>query len=161
MAGYRRQSRLCYYLDVSLPELYPRRYMFKMDYTHGRDPDANKKRVVKTELFRRGNFYGVHARNADHRPMPLPLSQLAERKDSSRNQGQYLTVGQRIRELYYSALQYGDEDETQWHFRRLLGYGSFGVAALYERREPEWAAGVGADPVTDVCQRSACYFTLT
>ncbi|KAK5095792.1 hypothetical protein LTS08_007927 [Lithohypha guttulata] len=120
-----------------------------MDYTHGRDPDANKKRVVKTELFRRGNFYGVHARNADLRPMPLALSQLAERKDSSRNQGQYLTVGQRIRELYYSVLQYRDEDETQWHFRRLLGYGSFGVAALYERREPEWAASVGANPVTD------------
>lgn len=62
--------------------------------------------------------------------MPEHVGRIVKKKLHDRNRGQYLSLGMRIAELYYSILGF-DDDEASWSFDSVLGYGSFGIAALY------------------------------
>lgn len=54
----------------------------------------------------------------------------ARDKDTKNNNNNYLSMGDWIREVYYSNLQFaGDEDE--WQFDRALGAGTFGMVASW------------------------------
>jgi len=79
-------------------------------------------------------FHGTHHLSLYRKNIPDKVDEIAYEQDVARNTGHLLTVGDRIRELYWSALQYEDNDESFWHFDRLLGFGSFGLVAAYEKR---------------------------
>lgn len=78
--------------------------------------------------------------------MPQSLSRLMYEKLYEKNPEHQLTLGERIRELYHSDLQY-DEHEYAWEFSRLLGHGSFGLAALYRKFDNQGQLG----DVSNVC----------
>ena len=90
---------------------------------------------------------GFHATNelSMHRSgIHERTEQIARELEVSKNPGQLLSVGQRIRELYWSALQFECGDEYLWRFDRLLGFGSFGLVASYEKHNDD-------GQVVDVC----------
>jgi len=70
---------------------------------------------------------------AQYRPAEPPaVSRLAGQTWTHKNKDAYLSIGERIQTMYWSALQY-DQDESAWQFTRILGHGSFGIAALYQK----------------------------
>lgn len=78
-------------------------------------------------------YQGSHIRNFYRQPIRgTHTGTLAARYDYEKNPGAFLSVGQRIREVYHSCMQY-DGHEDQWQFSRVLGCGSFGLACLYQR----------------------------
>lgn len=87
---------------------------------------------VHVHAFHGNSFHGHHNPAIMRPVMPSALSRLVQAKLGEKNPEHQITLGQRIRELYYSTLQY-DEDEYAWEFSRLLGHGSFGLAALFTK----------------------------
>ena len=81
------------------------------------------------------HYHSAHTLNIFRSPISSSVEQLALLGANLRNQGQQLSIGDRIRELYWSTLQYeDDQQEWAWEFVRVLGYGSFGIVALYQKR---------------------------
>lgn len=79
---------------------------------------------------------GTPARRDNAPAMSQALMDLINRehkREKANRKHQYFTLGERIMEMYWTHLSYKDEDNDHWHFNRLLGYGGFGVAALYEK----------------------------
>lgn len=92
--------------------------------------------IVYSNIFDDTRFHGQHVAHKGRGLMPVELEELAEEKDFEKNPGHYLSIGSRIRELFASALQFhADPDEDSWVFKRHLGHGSFGIAALYEKED--------------------------
>ena len=66
-------------------------------------------------------------------PIPQHINHFIREQWDVKNQTNHvLTVGQRIRELYYSELDY--DDSQFWDFKAVMGFGSFGIAALCEQK---------------------------
>lgn len=87
-------------------------------------------------------YQGYHIRNFYRAPIEgTHTAALAARLDHEKNLSSFLSIGQRIREVYHSCMQL-DGREDQWQFTRVLGCGSFGLACLYQR----WQHG----SITDV-----------
>lgn len=55
----------------------------------------------------------------------------------------YLTIGERIREVYHSTLQF-DGREPEWHFGRALGAGTFGMVAEWDKKGEGVTVDVGS-----------------
>lgn len=90
----------------------------------------------------RNRYQGHHLKNFYRPPIEGTHSgALATVCDHEKNPGSFLSVGQRLREVYHSCMQF-EGNEDQWQFTRVLGCGSFGLACLYQR----WQHGC----VTDV-----------
>lgn len=81
------------------------------------------------------DYEGEHTSSTYREPLPNHVEAIASQEQQSRNPNQVLSVGERIRELYWSTLQFQDDEEVSWDFDRLLGFGSFGVAASYQKRD--------------------------
>ena len=95
---------------------------------------------ANTRIFNHPSLYGTHKPRPFRLPVPESVRTLAEKHEFDKNEGQYLSLGDRILELYHSAFQMKDESDDRWHFHRILGYGSFGIAALYQKME--WLTNV-------------------
>lgn len=98
-------------------------------------PDKNSVVTRKTLLRGKESWTGFPLRRNVSR-IPEALNELIlqehDRERANRKK-HYFTLGERIQELFFTELSYGHEADDEWHFKRVLGYGGFGVAALYEQ----------------------------
>lgn len=97
------------------------------------------------------HYEGDHTSSIFREQIPDHIEETAGQEQQSRNPGQVLSVDERIRELYWSTLQFENDEDFSWDFDRLMGFGSFGIAASYQKRN------INGD-VVDVC--TSCRFVV-
>lgn len=88
-------------------------------------------------LLKSERFFGPHAKNLDRGFIEHQrFAALVDAKDNERESDNKKAreMGNRIREVYYSNLQF-DGNEPEWTFERPLGAGTFGMVASWMRRQ--------------------------
>lgn len=80
-------------------------------------------------------YHAVHTKNINRDPIDTTyVGAVARRRAGEKNPDSYLSVGERVREVYHSCLQF-ESPESNWAFTRILGCGSFGLAGLWQLRD--------------------------
>lgn len=78
-------------------------------------------------------FHGTQQLKVPNGQMSLDLETLARRMVGERRGASTLTTGLRIWELFTGRFAYKEDEEDSWRFHHMLGYGSFGMAAVYRK----------------------------
>lgn len=78
-------------------------------------------------------YHAIHTKKLSIWPINgTHVDAVARRRAGEKNPDSYLSVGERVREVYHSCLQF-ESPEHEWEFARILGCGSFGLASLWQR----------------------------
>lgn len=84
-----------------------------------------------------------HLKDSNRPPIEgTHIDLIARGKADHKGGRDYLSVGERIREVYHSLLQF-DSNDKEWYFDRALGAGAFGLVASWYRVQNDRITDVG------------------